>query len=124
MPYLRYRSRAFQPWPGYQTNHDWPFPSELAKLRKAARPRTEPTAHITIKVPADAEVWFDGTKMTETGSVRQFYSPPLTRGLDYSYEIRSRWRQDGRTVTQSREVFVSAGSHINLDFTNPEQKEK
>jgi uncharacterized protein (TIGR03000 family) len=106
------------------THYDWYYASSPTIPPKVERPQPEPTAHITIKTLADAEIWFDGTKMTETGPVRQFYSPPLKRGLDYSYEIRSRWRQDGRTITQTREVFVSAGSHITVDFTNPERPEK
>ena len=121
MPYL-YRSHGLQPWAGYQTHHDWP--SEPRKPRKVERPRPEPTAHITIKAPAGAEIWFDDTKMTETGPVRQFYSPPLERGRDYSYQVRLRWQQEGRTLTQTHEVFVTAGSHITVDFARPEPTEK
>src|SRR5207253_9127254 len=37
-------------------------------------------AQITVSVPADADVWFDGTRMTTTGSVRAYQSPALTPG--------------------------------------------
>jgi uncharacterized protein (TIGR03000 family) len=121
MPYL-YRSRGLQPWSGYRTHHDWP--SEPAKPRKVERPKPEPTAHITIKVPEGAEIWFDDTKMTETGPVRQFYTPPLERGREYSYQVRLRWQQEGRPLTQTHEVVVTAGTHITVDFTKREPTEK
>jgi uncharacterized protein (TIGR03000 family) len=67
-------------------------------------------------VPANAEVWFEGIKMRATGPVRLFHSPPLQRGLRYAYTIRARWRQAGRTVTQTQEVTVSAGSNTRVTF--------
>jgi uncharacterized protein (TIGR03000 family) len=121
MPYL-YRSRGLHPWYSYRSYYDWTSPSEPAKPPK--RPKPEPTAHITIKVPAGAEIWFDDTKMTETGPVRQFYTPPLERGREYSYQVRLRWQQEGRPLTQTHEVVVTAGSHIIVDFTQPEPTEK
>jgi uncharacterized protein (TIGR03000 family) len=74
------------------------------------------TAHVKATVPADAEIWFDGTKTTSTGAVRQFQSPPLTLGQRYNYEIRARWSENGHEVTQTQKVEVTAGSHINVTF--------
>jgi uncharacterized protein (TIGR03000 family) len=129
-PYLYYPFRGGgYPWYSYQPYYGWYFPSSSirppeAELPKVERPKPDTTAHVTVKGPADAEIWFDDTKMMETGPVREFYSPPLARGRDYSYQVRLRWQQDGRTVTRTREVFVTAGSHVTVDFTNPERTEK
>jgi len=38
------------------------------------------SVHVTVRVPAEAEIWFQGTKMTQTGTVREYQSPPLTPG--------------------------------------------
>ena len=34
----------------------------------------------------------------------------------YTYEVRARWTQDGRTVTQAQRVAVSPGAHVTVDF--------
>jgi uncharacterized protein (TIGR03000 family) len=74
------------------------------------------TAHVTVSVPSDAEIWFDGTKTNSAGSVRQFQSPSLTPGERYNYAIRARWTENGHQVTQTQKLEVSAGGHFNLTF--------
>jgi uncharacterized protein (TIGR03000 family) len=73
-------------------------------------------AQITVSVPADAEVWFEGSKTVSTGSVREYQSTPLTPGMRYVYEIRARWNESGHEVTQTQTVEVSAGTHIGVEF--------
>jgi uncharacterized protein (TIGR03000 family) len=79
---------------------------------------TDTSAHINVTVPADAEIWFDDNKTTSTGSVRQFNSPPLTAGK-HSYEIRARWRENGREVTQTQQVEVTPSAHVSVSFPVP-----
>jgi uncharacterized protein (TIGR03000 family) len=79
----------------------------------------DPVAHIMIKVPAEAEVWFGQGKTQQTGAQREFVSPPLTPGQDYSYEIKARWTEGGKEVTQTRTIDVSAGAWKSIDFTKP-----
>jgi uncharacterized protein (TIGR03000 family) len=73
-------------------------------------------AHVTVNVPADAQVWFDDTPTTSTGATRQFDSPPLTPGGRYSYEIRASWKENGREVTRTQRVEVTAGAHASVSF--------
>src|SRR5262249_31985887 len=73
-------------------------------------------AHIIVRVPANAELWFNGSKTTSTGIVREFHSPPLTPGTRYSYEVRVRWQEHGHAVNQTQEVEVGAGSKIQVTF--------
>jgi uncharacterized protein (TIGR03000 family) len=73
-------------------------------------------AHVTVKVPADAQIWFDGTLTTSTGSVRRYDSPPLTPGSGYGYEVRARWNENGHEVTQTQHVSVTAGAQVQVDF--------
>jgi uncharacterized protein (TIGR03000 family) len=73
-------------------------------------------ALITVSVPTDAEIWFETSKMSLTGSVREYQSPPLTPGIRYTYEIRARWNENGREVTQTQQVGVAAGTRVSVRF--------
>jgi uncharacterized protein (TIGR03000 family) len=73
-------------------------------------------AHVRVQVPAEAKVWIDGTDTTSTGPVREFNSPPLTPGKQYSYDIKATWNENGHDVTQTQHVKVSAGAHANVAF--------
>jgi uncharacterized protein (TIGR03000 family) len=78
---------------------------------------------LTVRVPENAEVWINGTKMTRTGTEREFASPPLTSGKDYSYDVRARWVEDGREVERTRKITFHAGERRNIDFQSPPPKE-
>jgi uncharacterized protein (TIGR03000 family) len=72
-------------------------------------------AHLTVKAPADAQIWFNGKPAATTGAVRQFNSPPLAAGK-YTYDVRARWTKNGHEVTENREVEVTPGSSVEVDF--------
>jgi len=74
-------------------------------------------AHLWLRVPKDAEIWFDGTKTKQTGELRHFFSPPLTRGKRFSYEVRLRFMKDGKPVEETQRLVVEAGQTIRRDFT-------
>ena len=48
-------------------------------------------AMMEIRVPANAEVWVEGDKTSQTGAVRHFVSPTLQTGKTFTYDIRARW---------------------------------
>jgi uncharacterized protein (TIGR03000 family) len=73
-------------------------------------------AVITARVPRDAELRFDGVKAPGTGAERQFKTPPLQAGHYYGYTVEARWQENGRAVTQSRRLPVSAGANVRLVF--------
>jgi uncharacterized protein (TIGR03000 family) len=77
-------------------------------------------ATVTLRVPADADVWFNGDPTTQRGESRQFASPPLSPGRDYHYEVRARWTEGDRIVDQTRRVTVRADGRTDVDFTRPE----
>jgi uncharacterized protein (TIGR03000 family) len=76
-------------------------------------------AIINVHVPANAQLWFDETPTRRTGTDRQFITPPLEPGRDYSYEVRARWRENGRDVEQNRTVAVHAGDRVTVDLMAP-----
>jgi uncharacterized protein (TIGR03000 family) len=71
---------------------------------------------MTVSVPADAEIWIDGSKTMQTGTLRRFVSPPILPGQDYAYEVTAKWKEDGHEVTQSRRVRVHAGERVSINF--------
>jgi uncharacterized protein (TIGR03000 family) len=79
-------------------------------------PQANASARLTVKVPADADVWIDGTKTTSSGTTRAFESPLLEAGYRYSYEVRATWKENGHQVTQTQTVPVSPGMSAEVIF--------
>jgi uncharacterized protein (TIGR03000 family) len=75
---------------------------------------------VDVRVPADAELWFEGQKTNQTGAERTFQSPPLEPGQKYVYDVRARWKENGKEVEQTRKVRVRAGERVTVDFTKPD----
>ncbi len=75
---------------------------------------------INIRVPADAKVWFDGQSTRQQGTFRQFVSPPIQQGKDYTYDIKAQWNDNGKTVTKTKTVTVHAGERLTLDMLKGE----
>jgi uncharacterized protein (TIGR03000 family) len=71
---------------------------------------------IDVLARPGAEIWFDGTRTTQTGPDREFVSPPLSPEHSYSYDVRVRWSERGREIDQTRHVTFYAGDRILLDF--------
>jgi uncharacterized protein (TIGR03000 family) len=94
-------------------------PPATGEVATSAPVATQDVAKITVIVPADAELFFDGSPTTQTGSQREFMTPPLAAGAHYSYSLRARWTADGRPVEQTRTVPVSPGAQVRVDFTSP-----
>jgi len=82
-----------------------------------AVPQNRAQIHVILPDP-EAQVWFDGRKTNATGPTRDFTTPDLDPGADYHYTITAALRQqDGRVVTQERQVNVRAGRDVVVDFT-------
>jgi len=76
-------------------------------------------SHITVRLPADADLWFDGTKMSATGAVREFSTQTLTPNRQYTYKVRARWSENGTTTDQTRTVVFTAGNDVEVIFPVP-----
>ena len=77
---------------------------------------TDNTAQVDVRLPAAAELWFDGHQTAQTGSDRTFRTPDLEPGQDYVYTIRAQWAADGKPVEETRKVTVHAGDHLAVRF--------
>jgi uncharacterized protein (TIGR03000 family) len=80
-------------------------------------------ARIQVTVPdADAEIWFEDHKTAGKGTTRSFESPALTPGKSYTYRLRATWNEGGQTVTDERDVEVSAGQTARVEFARKAEK--
>jgi uncharacterized protein (TIGR03000 family) len=79
---------------------------------------------VEVQVPRDAEVWFDGHKTQQTGTDRQFQSPPIVPNYNYSYDIRARWLDNGSPVERTRTVSAQAGQQVRVDFLRDQPNDK
>ncbi|HZY85181.1 MAG TPA: DUF1254 domain-containing protein, partial [Gemmataceae bacterium] len=95
-----------------------------ARAQQPKRPPAEAAAQITVLVPADAEVYFDGDPTAQRGAERRFLTPPLSVGKQYHYSVRARWTKDGKKVEQTRKVAVRGGGRVRVDFLAAAPKEK
>jgi uncharacterized protein (TIGR03000 family) len=73
-------------------------------------------AEITVVVPADAQVFFDGEPTRSTGTRRVFVSPPLEPGKAFHYDLLVRWKVDGKPVEETRRIAVKAGGKTEATF--------
>ncbi len=80
---------------------------------------TDNTAQVEVRLPADAELWFEGQKTAQTGSTRTFHSPDLEPNQDYVYNVHARWQADGKPVDETRKVTVHAGDRVVVNLTQP-----
>jgi uncharacterized protein (TIGR03000 family) len=71
---------------------------------------------LNVRVPSNAQVWFDGENTQQRGDLRRFVSPPLDPGKTFTYEIKASWTENGRQVERTRKVHVRAGQRLNVDF--------
>ncbi len=80
------------------------------------------SALVEVRVPPDAQVWFDGDATRQRGSDRLYTSPPLDQGQTYSYQVKARWSQNGKPVERTKTVRVRAGQRAMVDFGQQAQQ--
>jgi len=76
-------------------------------------------AHLTVNVPAGAEVWVNLKPVGAEGPVREFDLPIGPKGRQ-TLSIRARWREDGRRVMQTQKVELIKNSDAVVQFPVPE----
>ena len=81
-----------------------------------AAPGALSSGQLTIVVPADAKVFINGHQTRSIGTHREYVSYGLQSGLTYRYEVRAEVVRDGKTVEDTREVFLTAGSREGVAF--------
>jgi uncharacterized protein (TIGR03000 family) len=90
--------------------------SPMSETMEVVPPPRSEFADITVQVPPDAEVWIEGVRTKQMGPVRDFVSPPLDPGVNYDYEIRATWKNNGEVVSDTQHVNVRAGDRTKITF--------
>jgi uncharacterized protein (TIGR03000 family) len=67
------------------------------------------------------EVLFDGVKTSSIGTMRYYVTPDLPGDKPLSYTVTARFRRDGQTVSEERNVKVAPGQTVTVDFNRPEK---
>jgi uncharacterized protein (TIGR03000 family) len=127
-------------WPGYYGGYDYgyvpsyypptyyPQPTDEQRsyyppAQPAIQPPAPATATIELYVPPSAEVWFQGKKTTQTGTVRRFVTPPFSPGTTFTYDVRIRWTDaNGEVQDETRNVTVTPGQQLILNFQEAPKK--
>src|SRR3954452_7773851 len=77
-------------------------------------------ARLEIRLPdPQATIWVQGKEIPSSGAVRQFKSPPLDPSHQYTYSVRCEWNNNGKVVSEEREVNVEPNGRSVVDFTRP-----
>jgi len=109
--------RTTRPSPGRPQQKIEEFDPPAKNLRPAADAPTKATpGKVEVKVPDGAEVWFDGVKSSETGSVRQFESPPIEPGETRACKVRARWKGAAQDTDEIRHVTLRPGQRLTVDL--------
>ncbi|HEV3440466.1 MAG TPA: TIGR03000 domain-containing protein [Gemmata sp.] len=79
---------------------------------------------LKITVPQDdAELTIEKTLTKLTGTTRDFDTPELEAGKDYSYTFTVVWRPNNYTVmTRTKNLDFKAGEDLNVDLTKADPK--
>lgn len=93
----------------------------VAKPEEPAKPVSNEKgvpARITVTVPENAVLYIDGKKNEKTGGRREFTTPPLPAGKEFSYAMKLETTKDGRAEEVLQKVVFQAGETLMVDFTD------
>lgn len=93
-----------------------PAAAEDRSLATTAAASMEGRARVWIQLPPDAEVTIQGERLNAIGPVRVFNSPRLSEGASEYYDLKAIWEEQGKKVTQTQRVNLTAGSRVQVIF--------
>ena len=71
---------------------------------------------ISVSLPEGTKLFVNGNATRSMGADRTFISRGLQAGKRYKYELRAEADKDGKTVSESKVVYVTAGDQTKLVF--------
>lgn len=114
---VHYRYQQLPGYPTYGYPYDYPgMPTAPSLLTDAGKPAA---GTVTVSVPADAELRFNGAAVTGTGGTRTFRTPPLEPGREYAYELTAEVVRGGQRQTLTGRVVVKAGQTATATLEAP-----
>lgn len=86
---------------------------------KEAPEEDKDRAEVIFDLPAGAKLYVDDHPITNIDTRKQFRTPALKRGEKYYYELRVEVVRDGKPVSETKRVTLSAGDVIKATFAAP-----
>jgi len=74
------------------------------------------SSDLTVKVPANAQLWLGNMQSDQTGTERHFSFPALPQGSNM-FTLRATWTENGQQVSRDRQVDMQAGKNQTIDFS-------
>jgi len=74
------------------------------------------SGRLVVLVPAQARLEIAGVQTRQTGEIRRFDSPPISRGETFHYHVKATWQEGGRNVVREKEVQILAGEETQVDL--------
>jgi uncharacterized protein (TIGR03000 family) len=115
------------PWPVYPVEVEFaqvPARTTATSVLRGVTVRPQPgasaatNATLIVQFPADAEIWVGGKKSDgDPATEWTLTSPTLEAGAAHTFEVKGRWKADGKTFETSRSVTVTAGDRNRLILT-------
>jgi uncharacterized protein (TIGR03000 family) len=77
-------------------------------------------ALIVVKLPAEAELWFNGAATSQSGSYRRFVTPALSGPGPFKYTLRVRWRLGTVELSRVEEIHIQPGATATVNLLTTE----
>jgi uncharacterized protein (TIGR03000 family) len=75
-------------------------------------------ATVIVRLPADAQLFADGTALKMTGGERKFVTPALPIGMEYTYRFTAEYERSGERVSVTKKVVVRPGSMSTVEYAD------
>ena len=73
---------------------------------------------VVVHLPADARLYAGDKLLAMTGTERQFVTPALPNGQEFTYRFRVEYDRDGETISVTKRVAVRPGSTASVEFSD------
>jgi uncharacterized protein (TIGR03000 family) len=94
------------------------------KTEKSAAAKVKTLIKVTVPQD-DAELKIDGQVMKAQGEKREYDTPDLEAGMEYSYEFTAKWMPNNyTTITRKKSVKFKAGEPLTVDLTKEDPTDK
>ncbi len=74
-------------------------------------------ARLVFTLPEGAKLYVDGVLVEKAAEQKAFRTPELTPGQRYFYDAKVELSRDGKTLTGTKRIFVTAGATVEEDLT-------
>jgi hypothetical protein len=122
--------QTYNPWTGFRYTYGGVLPATAVPMAPATTNVTvapsrrvapvvvlaqEFPATLALQFPAAAEVWLDGKKVGTSAKEEQLLKSPVLKPTQtYTFLVKARWTQGGKTYEAKRAVTLGPGEHSRL----------